>query len=222
MTIAQNLNFVLHEMEKGPHKVSLVVVSKNATIDDIIEAYGAGCRHFGESRVQVALEKIEKLHNRYPDIQWHFIGKLQKNKVAKVIGHFVLIHSVDSVELAQKISDLSIKRGCVTPILLEVNVSGEKTKEGLSCEEWEAHFLKLLDMPGIKIEGLMTMAPLTQDEKIIRDTFKKLPFFLARLQQIGGNKVQLKTLSMGMSNDFRIAIQEGSNLVRIGSLIFNR
>jgi pyridoxal phosphate enzyme (YggS family) len=147
-----------------------------------------------------------------PDIRWHFIGHLQKKMVPKVTCPFVLIHSVDSVELAEHIAELSQKANTTTSILLQANTSGEVSKQGLTPEIWKREFEKVARLPHLKIEGLMTMAPLIDDEKIIRSCF-------ANLRKLRG-ELGLKHLSMGMSQDFAIAIQEGATLLRIGTAIF--
>ncbi len=134
-----------------------------------------------------------------------------------MIGHFTLIHSVDTPRLAEKISNASVERGVVTSVLLEANTSGEAAKSGLSPEEWKQEYGRLLDLEGIKISGLMTMAPLTDDEDVVRNCFSKLRHLRDQLQEIGG---ELPTLSMGMSRDYPIAIEEGATLLRIGSAIF--
>lgn len=198
--------------------VTLVAVSKGRSVTEMLKVYAAGVRDFGENRVQEAFEKMEQMP---ADVRWHFIGKLQSNKISKVIGRFVLIHSVDSAELARKISRSSLQRGLRTPILLEANTSGETSKSGLRPEEWEAVFPVLLDLEGIEVKGLMTMAPLTDNASIIRDSFAKLRQLRDRLQSRGGKEVDLSTLSMGMSSDHVIAIEEGATLVRIGTAIFD-
>jgi pyridoxal phosphate enzyme (YggS family) len=223
MSVKQNLSHVLDEMAliakqagRGDGEISLVVVSKMHSWEEMKAAYELGCRDFGENRLQEALEKMDVAPK---DIRWHFIGKLQKNKVAKAMGKFALIHSVDSLELAEKISSESVQRGLVTRVLLEANLSGEKTKGGLSREEWKRCFSQVLKLDGIEVLGLMTMAPLTEDASVIRHTFSECVHLQSELQQLGGRA--LPTLSMGMSNDYRLAIEEGSTLLRIGSAIFN-
>lgn len=190
------------ECGRSPENILLLAVSKGCSLEEILAAYKDGCRDFGESRVQEALEKIE---NAPKDINWHLIGSLQTNKVKKAIGKFKLIHSVDSYELAEKISNASIK----IPILLQVNTSGESTKHGLSPQENLEKFFRL---PGVSVEGLMTMAPFVENEAVIRDCFVKL----RNLRDQYG----LKHLSMGMSHDWRIAIEEGATILRIGTNIF--
>lgn len=220
--IRQNLIKVFGQIEEEAKRagrniddIFLVVISKGHTKEKILEAYDAGVRDFGENRVKEALEKITDTPK---DIRWHFVGNLQKNKVSKVIGKFALIHSVDTFELAEKISNLSLNAGLVTSILLEANTSGEKAKSGQTPEIWKEKYLKMLDLKGISIQGLMTMAPFTEDESAIRQCFINLRHLRDDLEALG--QFQLPTLSFGMSNDFRIAIQEGATLLRIGSLIF--
>ncbi len=197
--------------------VTLVVVTKGRSYEEVYSAYEEGARHFGENRVPEALEKISQLPS---DIHWHFIGSLQKNKVRKVLGHFDLIHSVDSLELAKKISEVSEEMGRTTSILLQANTSGEEAKHGYAPEQWISDFKALLRLPSLDVQGLMTMAPLTEDEDTIRRCFAGLRSLRDSLQDSFGRS--LPHLSMGMSNDYRIAIEEGATLVRIGSAIFNQ
>lgn len=202
---------------RNPDEVKLVAVTKTVEWGQVQPLYHAGHRDFGENRVVDALNKQFVAPD---DCRWHFIGTLQSNKVRKVLGKFALIHSVDSVALAKKISEVSQEMGKVTPILLQVNVSGEGTKHGLSREEWKQHFCEVIDLPGIKVEGLMTMAPETNDINVIRKTFSGLRNFRDELVKLCRHKIELKELSMGMSGDFKIAIEEGATIVRIGSALF--
>jgi pyridoxal phosphate enzyme (YggS family) len=165
--------------------------------------------------VKEALAKIDELPS---DISWHFIGTLQKNKVNKVINQFSLIHSVDSMDLAQKISDAGESQGITTRVLIQVNTSQEATKHGLSPDNWRRHWPALLSLPALQIEGLMTMAPLTEDESIIHAAFADLRIFKESLEQ--EFSLSLPHLSMGMSHDFEIAIAEGATLLRIGTALF--
>lgn len=182
----------------------LVAVSKNQPPEKILEVYNAGCRDFGENRVQEALLKMEEMPK---DIRWHLIGTLQKNKVKKIAGKFELIHSVDSIELAKE-----IEKYCPGQhVLLQVNTSGEESKQGFSVEELMAAW-QLLSGLTIKIDGLMTMAPLTEDLRVIEDCF-------GELQRLG-RELGLPQLSMGMSHDYKIAIAKGATMVRIGSALF--
>lgn len=202
---------------RDPKEITLIAVSKGHSWEQIKPAYDAGCRNFGESRVQEGLEKIAQAPD---DIQWHMIGSLQKNKINKALGKFALIHSVDTPELAIQLSRHSEAANLVTPILLEVNTSGEPTKHGLSIEQWRPAFENLLPLLGVQIQGLMTIAPLVEDEKLIRSCFTELRLFREELQQKAGSKANLSHLSMGMSHDYRFAIAEGATLLRIGTSIF--
>jgi PLP dependent protein len=199
--------------EVAPYGATLIAVSKKRPIEAIQRLYDQGCRHFGENRLDEALEKQTQLPT---DIKWHFIGTLQRKKAAKAIGHFSLIHSVDSLELAQKISSSSADR--TTRILLQVNTSGEASKQGFTPATATAHFTQILSLPNLQVDGLMTMAPLTDDTKLIRTTFRSLRLLRDRLQQLSGDP--LPHLSMGMSSDYRLALDEGATLLRIGSAIF--
>lgn len=194
---------------RHPSEILLLVVSKMHSLQEILPLYEEGARLFGESRVQEVLPKIEEAPS---DIEWHFIGPLQRKKVPKIIGKFALIHSVDSLELAEKISSSSEQAGVVTSILLEVNASGEESKHGLSPGHWHSVFDKVQNLPALRIEGLMTMAPLTDNKEIIRSCFRNL--------RILRDELQLHHLSMGMSHDYPIAIEEGATILRIGSILF--
>jgi pyridoxal phosphate enzyme (YggS family) len=203
------LEHILSKIKSSGKEILLVAVSKEQSPEKIMPLYDKGIRDFGENRVQEALSKIEALPK---DIHWHFIGKLQKNKVSKIVGRFHLIHSVDSIELASKISHESVRRGLVTSLLIEVNTSGEETKSGFTGEAFRSAFSDLQKMPGIEIKGLMTMAPLTVEEAVIRETFRNL--------RLLNEEYHLKELSMGMSHDFEIAIEEGATILRIGRALF--
>jgi len=195
---------------RDPKDITLVAVTKSVSIEKMRAAYLAGERHFGESRVQEALDKRAHLP---PDIVWHFIGTLQTNKLSKAVGQFALIHSVDRLLLAKAIAKKSLDSGITTPILLQVNVSQEGTKQGFSLDEIKEIFLELRGEKGLSVQGLMTIAPLTSDQKKIRSCFSPLQ----KLKQ----ELNFQHLSMGMSQDFPIAIEEGATLLRIGSAIFS-
>lgn len=195
--------------------ISLVAVTKGQPLENILPLYEAGCRDFGESKLREAFSKMEESPK---DIKWHLIGTLQKNKVRKVIGRFHLIHSVDSFDLALKISDCSQKLNMVTDILLQVNISKEPAKHGFREDELLADFEKLQNLPAIKIKGLMTMAPLTDDESIICHCFRGLKLLQEKLMKQSHHPLNI--LSMGMSSDYKLAIQEGTTLLRLGSTLF--
>lgn len=204
------------ECGRKPEEILLIAVSKHHAWNEVCSIYEAGCNDFGESRIQEAIPKILEAP---PEVQWHFIGPLQKNKIKKAIGRFSLIHSVDTLELAQAVSQASIAASIQTKVLIQVNTSGESSKQGLKPEDLQRNFEAFLGLFGLQIEGLMTMAPLTDDAQIIRRCFSECRQLRDRLQeQYQG--FHLPHLSMGMSNDYRYAIQEGATLLRIGSILY--
>lgn len=198
--------------QRDPDDITLVAVTKNRSLEDILGLYQAGCRDFGESRVQEALPKIASAPE---DIRWHFIGTLQTNKISKVIDKFTLIHSIDSFRLAEEISKRAEKK---LPILLQVNTSGELTKHGLPPDEWNRCMTEVLELPNVDIQGFMTMAPLTEDQRAVRECFAGLRRFRDLMETRAGRS--FPHLSMGMSGDYLIAIEEGATLLRIGSALF--
>ena len=213
MSIAENLNKLKKEI---PPHVILVAVTKTYPEDVIMQAYHAGHKIFGENRVKELTKKHEQLPK---DIEWHLIGHLQTNKVKYIAPFVSLIHSVDSLKLLKEINKCAEKENRVIDILLQIYIAKEETKFGLSYEEAEEILRseELKQLKNIRITGLMGMATLTGDEKQIRKEFKNLKGFFYNLNT---QYPILNTLSMGMSSDYKIAIEEGSNLIRVGSLIF--
>lgn len=209
MSIVENLNAV---RDKLPAGVELVAVSKTKPEEDILEAYGVGQRHFGENKVQDLSAKSEHLPD---DIHWHFIGHLQTNKVKYIAPFVYLIHAVDSVKLLKMIQKEALKNNRVISVLLQVKVAEEETKFGLSFNDAECIFAERNLYPNVKIEGVMAMATNTQDEAQVRSEFRKVKNFFESVKTDA-----MQTLSVGMSNDWTIAVEEGSNMVRIGSSIF--
>ncbi|MCH8312373.1 MAG: YggS family pyridoxal phosphate-dependent enzyme [Nitrospinae bacterium] len=201
-----------------PETIRLVAVSKTVSVEKIIEAHEAGAELFGENRVQEALEKIERLGQDGPN--WHFIGHLQKNKVNQLLGRFDLIHSVDSAALAQVINEKSLARNLITPVLIQVNVSGEASKFGMAPNELESALRALSKLVAVRVEGLMTIPPYAPDPEKSRNVFARLRELRDQMDELGMEGICLKELSMGMSNDFAVAIEEGATLVRVGSAIF--
>lgn len=191
--------------------IRLIAVSKGRSIDAIRDLYNQGVRDFGESKVQEAESKQKELPQ---DIRWHLIGSLQTKKVPKIIGKYHLIHSVDRLELARKISGCSLEKGIVTSILLQVNCSGELSKHGFSESNLIKLYPELAALKGVSIQGLMTMAPelAHSSPQIVSETFVRL----TKLRDILG----LQHLSMGMSQDYDLAIEAGATYLRIGSLLF--
>ncbi|TMI94808.1 MAG: YggS family pyridoxal phosphate-dependent enzyme [Bacteroidetes bacterium] len=193
-------------------KITLVAVSKTKPIDDILELYNLGHRDFGENYVQELVEKAEELPK---DIRWHFIGHLQSNKVKLITSFIYLLHGIDSLKLLKEIDKQAEKNKRVIDCLLQVHIAQEETKFGF--DEAELLSLELKQFANVRIKGLMGMASLTDDTNKIRIEFKSLKTLFEKLKT---QNPELTTLSMGMSADYKIAIEEGSNMVRIGSLLF--
>ena len=220
MGIKENLTKIKEQI--GSNKVKIIAVTKYADWQQVLEAYDLGIRNFGESYVQDAIEKLSRKfqsENSNDLIQWHLIGRLQKNKVKYVVGKVSLIHSVDSVELAEIINKLADSKGLTQNILLQVNISQEAQKAGFSKDELKNSFRNLLNLTNINIQGLMTMAPKIEDERIIKGCFSGLRNMRDELNK--ENLCDMSELSMGMSNDFVTAIGCGSTMIRIGRAIFN-
>jgi len=217
MTISENLKFIQCQL---PAKVKLVAVSKTKSAEQIMEAYHAGQRLFGENKVQELQGKWQRLPK---DIEWHFIGHLQSNKVKQVVPLVSLIHGVDSYKLLSAINQEAAKCDRVVAVLLEFHIAGEESKFGLTLEEAE-EILSLqgrLAMKNVSIRGVMGMATFTSDEAIIRNEFEQLATIFSSLKmKYFAADNQFCELSMGMSDDFPIAIKAGSTIVRIGSRIF--
>lgn len=219
MAIVENIQFIEKEIEgKG---VTLVAVSKTKPVEMLMEAYNAGFKRFGENYVQELVDKYEQMPK---DIEWHFIGHLQSNKVKYIAPFVSLIHSVDSFKLLQEINKQAAKHNRVIDCLLQIYIAEEDTKSGMTEEECleilQAETLEKL--PNVRIVGLMGMTTLTEDEAQIRKEFKKLKDFYESLiinPQRWPNS-SLNILSMGMSGDYSIAIEEGSSMIRVGSKIF--
>ena len=197
------------------NKATLVAVSKTRTKEEIEEAYNCGCRIFGENRVQ---ELKDKYDSRY---EWHLIGHLQRNKVKDVVPLVSMIESLDSLRLAQEIEKECSKINKIMPVRVEVNISREENKTGIYFEECLSFVKNCMKFEHLDIQGLMCVGPLTDDEEHIHECFEKMRVLFQRLQTEYG-KDKIKYLSMGMSQDYPIALEHGSNLVRIGSLIFGK
>ena len=195
----------------------VVAVSKSVGAAEIREAYSLGYTVFGENRIQDALPKLAAIDL---PIEWHFVGRLQTNKVRKAIGEFALVHSLDSRRLASVLSDESQRRGLRTSCLLQVSTSGEASKQGISPDEAHQFLTDLEGLTDIEVVGLMTMAPHAADPETVRPVFRRLRRLFEELSKERWKNSTMRYLSMGMSNDYRIALDEGANLVRVGSAIF--
>jgi pyridoxal phosphate enzyme (YggS family) len=216
MTIKENLNHILSQI---PEHVALVAVSKTKPTEDILEAYNAGQRIFGENKIKEMADKYEALPK---DIEWHMIGHVQTNKVKYMAPFVSLIHGVDSFKLLNEINKQAQKFNRVINCLLQVKIAEEDSKFGLSVEDakslLESNDLQLLE--NIKITGLMGMATFTDNENQLKSEFNKLQSAFKQFKNIQLPNLELKTLSMGMSGDYKIAIDCGSNMIRVGSSIF--
>lgn len=219
-TIATNYQRVLARVERActkagrdPASVTLIAVSKQQPADAVLAALQAGARHFGENRVQEGVTKIEAVRQLAPlalrDATFHLIGHLQTNKARAAVGSFAILHTIDSERVAEAVSAASTT---VTPCLIEVNVAAEESKFGVAPAEVGRLLEVCKSLPGIHIEGLMTVAPIVTKPELARPVFREL----AELAKTNG----LSTLSMGMTNDFEVAIQEGATHVRVGRAIF--
>ena len=199
--------------------VTLICVTKTMPVEDLREAYDAGQRSFGENRVQEINDKVPQLPS---DIQWHMIGHLQRNKVKYLMDKAVMIHSVDSASLAAAISKEAVKAGRVMDILLEVNAAGEESKFGLGYGDVLPLVKEISTLPGIHICGLMTVAPYTDDPETNRIFFKKLRELSVDIDRQSIDNVSMNILSMGMTGDFEVAIEEGATHIRVGTAIFGK
>ena len=192
---------------RNREEVTLIAVSKTKPVEMLSEIYDLGERNFGENKVQELTEKEEVLPK---DIHWHMIGHLQRNKVKYIAGKVALIHSVDSLRLAKTISEEAVKHNCEIPILIEVNVAGEESK---LIEE-------IAKLPAIHVEGLMTIAPYVEDPEENRPVFRKLKELSVDIAAKNINNVRMAILSMGMTGDYEVAVEEGATLVRVGTGVF--
>ncbi len=218
MTVASNLARIREAI--GTHPVKLIAVTKTASPSQVEEAFASGVTEFGENRLQDAMRRREQLPpNVATNCNWHFIGHLQTNKVKQVLGKFRLIHSVDSLRLAQEISEVAEKQGIIQSILLQTKIEEDPTKSGFSPEQLRQEFAQLSALPNVKIEGLMTMAPFNDDRFVWRRCFVGLKELRDELNKT--HNAGLTELSMGMTSDWQEAIACGATMIRLGRAIFN-
>ena len=235
-SIADNLNRVRSRIKSAcervgrcPEDVTLIAVSKMKPFSDIVDAYESGAINFGENYVQELMQKIEQNSNLHPgkSIQWHMIGHLQKNKVKYLIGYTALIHSVDSVSLAEQIEKEAAKRNQVMRILLEVNIAKEESKWGFDPDSILQAAQEISMFPHVKVLGLMTSAPITENPETNRVFFRGLnslahQLAAKKLLSITDPDFHGPVLSMGMTGDFEVAVEEGATMVRVGTAIFGK
>ena len=216
-TISDNLLEITKEI--APYTPKIIAVTKYTDENSIIEAYNAGIRDFGENRVVDAIAKIEKLPEYVREnSRFHLIGHLQTNKVKKAVGYFDMIHSVDTLKLAQAINEEAARKGIVQKILLQVNNANEESKFGLDKGDTESIFGEILSLKNLEIKGLMTIAPISDDENYLRGLFKEIIQIKDKISK--KYNYNLSEVSMGMSNDYKIAAQEGSTMIRVGRRLF--
>ena len=202
---------------RSPREITLVAVSKTKPLELVKIAYQLGVTNFGENRVQDALPKIAEFQP--PDLRWHMIGHLQSNKAAKVVGAFACVQSLDSLHLAQTLNRHAEEQQRRLPVLLQVNISGEHSKEGMTPEDTPTMARQIVNLPQLEVQGLMTVAPLVQNPEEVRPVFRALRMLQQRLRdEVAGSSWQ--QLSMGMTDDYAIAIEEGATIVRVGRAIF--
>lgn len=225
MSIKENIDGILERIAdvcersgRNPDDITLIAVSKTVNADRAREAVEAGILNLGENRVQELTDKYEKLSDT--EVKWHMIGHLQKNKVKYIIDKVELVHSVESVELANEINKRAEKNNLKVNILVELNIGEEESKFGIS-EESVYDFVKSLEQfENINVLGIMTVAPFAEDPEEIRWVFKKMKVIFDKLSSMNIKNSNMKFLSMGMTNDFEIAIEEGANIIRIGTAVF--
>lgn len=222
--LRDNLNEVEQKIEaacrrcgRSRDEVLLVAVSKTKPVEMLQEAYNEGVRDFGENKPQEIKEKFPQLPS---DIKWHMIGHLQRNKIKYIIDKVCMIHSVDSLRLAQAIDEEAAKHGLVMPILVEVNVAKEESKYGIMPEETEAFIRQISTLKHICVEGLMTIAPFTENAEENRIHFRNLKKLYVDIKDKSIDNVNMCNLSMGMTGDYEVAIEEGATMIRVGTGIF--
>lgn len=223
-SISRNLQAVKQAVEDACGRsgrehggVTLIAVSKTKPLSMLQEAYEAGARDFGENKVQELMDKIPQMPS---DVRWHMIGHLQTNKVKYIVGKVYMIHSVDSLRLAEEINREALKKNVTVRILLEVNVAGEESKFGFSVDEAEEAAVEIAKFAHVRIDGLMTIAPFVENSEENRDVFQKLFQLSVDIKRKNIDNVKMDVLSMGMTGDFEKAVEEGASVIRVGAGIF--
>lgn len=215
--VQANIEAACQKAGRDPREVTLIAVSKTKPLSDIEEAIDCGMMEFGENKVQELVDKIE--HVSRP-VHWHLIGHLQTNKVKYIADKGLLIHSVDSVKLAKEIQKEAVKKQADCNILLEVNVAREESKFGFTCEEVPDAVAEIAQLSNVHIQGLMTIAPFVENPEDNRVIFAKLHKLLLDIKSRNIDNVNMNVLSMGMTNDYTVAVEEGATMVRVGTGIF--
>lgn len=213
------INNAVKKTNRSSEDVEIIAVTKTVGVEEVEKVIEAGITNIGENRVQELLKKYETIGNR---VKWHLIGHLQRNKVKYIVDKVDMIHSLDSYELALEIEKRAKAINRVIDCLLQVNVSGEKTKYGVKPEVVKELLLEISKLKYVNITGLMTMAPYVEDSEEVRKYFRDLKELAQTIAAEDIDNVEMKYLSMGMSNDYEVAVEEGANLIRIGSAIFHK
>lgn len=217
LEVEQNIQKACAQSGRNREEITLIAVSKTKPVSMLEDAYAAGIRDFGENKVQELCDKYEQMEQ---DIRWHMIGHLQTNKVKYLIGKTALIHSVDSYKLACEIEKQAAKQNCVMDILVELNIANEASKFGISTEEAFTLVKEIADLPHVHIRGLMTVAPFVEDAEENRLFFRKIKQLSVDIASQNIDNVSMDILSMGMTGDYIVAIEEGATMVRVGTGIF--
>ncbi len=215
--VRETIQAACRKSGRDPESVTLIAVSKTKPLADLLAAYEAGVRDFGENKVQ---EIIEKAPAMPPDARFHMIGHLQRNKVKQVLPHVVMIHSLDSLRLAEEIQKEAEKLGRTVDVLLEVNVAKEESKFGFLPEEAEEAAVKIAAFPNLRVCGLMTIAPFVENPEENRPVFEKLYQLSVDIKKKNIDNISMSVLSMGMTGDYPVAVQEGADMIRVGTGIF--
>ena len=215
--VHQNIRKACESADRNTDEVTLIAVSKTKPVSMLTEAYACGCRDFGENKVQELTSKYEVMPK---DIRWHMIGHLQTNKVKYIVDKVYLIHSVDSLRLAEEISKEAVKKDVCVKILVEVNVANEETKFGTTCDEVKQLVYDIAKLPNIRVKGLMTIAPFVENAEENRPIFSKLRKIAVDIMKENIDNIDMEILSMGMTGDYTVAISEGATCVRVGTGIF--
>ena len=217
LTINSNIDRACERVGRCKDEVTLIAVSKTKPVEMLMEAYNAGIRDFGENYIQELIDKIPQLPS---DIRWHMIGHLQRNKVKYIIDKVSMIHSVDSLRLAEEISSQAIKKNVEIDILIEVNVAQEDTKFGTFSSDVLVLIEEISKLPGIHVKGLMTIAPYVENAEENREYFRNLKQLSVDIAAKNIDNISMNVLSMGMTGDYVVAIEEGASCVRVGTGIF--
>lgn len=215
--VAQNIKNACERAGRNPNQVTLIAVSKTKPVSMLQEIYDHGCRDFGENKVQELVDKFQVLPK---DIKWHMIGHLQRNKVKYIVDKVYMIHSVDSLRLAEEISKEAVKKHVCVNVLIEVNVAGEESKFGCSPDEVLDLTTEIAKLPGILVKGYMTIAPYVENPQDNRQYFAKLKQLSVDIMRKNIDNVSIEYLSMGMTGDYEVAVEEGADFVRVGTGIF--